>query len=373
VFGTGTVTTLSKPIKVLVVDDSALVRQVASAILSQEQGIQVTVAADPIIAMEKMARERPDVILLDLELPRMHGLTFLHKIMSEDPIPVVVCSGVAASGDAAAIAALEQGAVAVITKPKMGVRDFLHESALMLIDTVVGAAHAKVSNKRVRPESNRTADTVVPKRRFTQGGDRLEKIVVLGASTGGPELVGWILQQLTPECSGLVIVQHMPEAFTGAYARRLNTICRIEVKEAEQGDRVMRGRALIAPGNRHVVLRHGGGFHMTSVVDEPLVNRHRPSVDVLFKSAAQSAGPNALGIILTGMGSDGAQGLLEMKKAGSLTLAQNEDTSVVFGMPKEAITLGAVDKVVSPSQIVAAISAWSSAGTASAAVRIKGR
>jgi two-component system chemotaxis response regulator CheB len=356
-------TTFSKPINVLVVDDSALVRQVVAAILSQEQGIQVTVAADPLIAMEKMARERPDVILLDLELPRMHGLTFLHKIMSEDPIPVVVCSGMVASGGAAAIAALEQGAVAVITKPKMGVRDFLHESALMLIDTVVGAAHAKLRNKRVRPDSDvvRTADVVAPKRRYTQSGGGLEKIVALGASTGGPELIGWILQQLTPECPGLVIVQHMPEAFTGAYARRLNTTCRIEVKEAEQGDRATRGRALIAPGNRHLVLRHGSGFHITSVVDGPLVNRHRPSVDVLFRSAAQSAGPNALGILLTGMGNDGAQGLLEMKKAGSVTLAQNEATSVVFGMPKEAITLGAVEKVVSPSQIVAAISAWSNA------------
>jgi two-component system chemotaxis response regulator CheB len=348
-----------------VVDDSALVRQVVAAILSQEQGIQVTVAADPLIAMEKMARERPDVILLDLELPRMHGLTFLHKIMSEDPIPVVVCSGVVASGGAAAIAALEQGAVAVITKPKMGVRDFLHESALMLIDTVVGAAHAKLRNKRVRPDSDsvRTADVVAPKRRYTPSGGGWEKIVVLGASTGGPELIGWILQQLTLECPGLVIVQHMPEAFTGAYARRLNTTCRIEVKEAEEGDRATRGRALIAPGNRHLVLRHGSGFHMASVVDGPLVNRHRPSVDVLFRSAAQSAGPNALGILLTGMGNDGAQGLLEMKKAGSVTLAQNEATSVVFGMPKEAITLGAVEKVVSPSEIVAAISAWSNAHT----------
>jgi two-component system chemotaxis response regulator CheB len=357
--------TLSKPINVLVVDDSALVRQVVAAILSQEQGIQVTVAADPLIAMEKMARERPDVILLDLELPRMHGLTFLHKIMSEDPIPVVVCSGVVASGGAAAIAALEQGAVAVITKPKMGVRDFLHESALMLIDTVVGAAHAKLRNKRVRPDSDsvRTADVVAPKRRYTPSGGGWEKIVVLGASTGGPELIGWILQQLTLECPGLVIVQHMPEAFTGAYARRLNTTCRIEVKEAEEGDRATRGRALIAPGNRHLVLRHGSGFHMASVVDGPLVNRHRPSVDVLFRSAAQSAGPNALGILLTGMGNDGAQGLLEMKKAGSVTLAQNEATSVVFGMPKEAITLGAVEKVVSPSEIVAAISAWSNAHT----------
>jgi two-component system chemotaxis response regulator CheB len=235
----------------------------------------------------------------------------------------------------------------------------------MLIDTVVGAAHAKLRNKRVRPDSDsvRTADVVAPKRRYTPSGGGWEKIVVLGASTGGPELIGWILQQLTLECPGLVIVQHMPEAFTGAYARRLNTTCRIEVKEAEEGDRATRGRALIAPGNRHLVLRHGSGFHMASVVDGPLVNRHRPSVDVLFRSAAQSAGPNALGILLTGMGNDGAQGLLEMKKAGSVTLAQNEATSVVFGMPKEAITLGAVEKVVSPSEIVAAISAWSNAHT----------
>jgi two-component system chemotaxis response regulator CheB len=348
-------------IKVLVVDDSALVRQVVGTILSQEEGIQVTVAADPLIAMEKMARERPDVILLDLELPRMHGLTFLHKIMSEDPIPVVVCSGVVATGDAAAIAALEQGAVAVITKPKMGIREFLHESALMLIDTVVGAAHARLRSRQARVEPSQPAELVVPKRRYKQNTELLERIVVIGASTGGPEVISEILQQLTPECPGIVIVQHMPESFTGAYARRLNTICRIEVKEAEQGDRVQRGRALIAPGNRHMVLDRGAGCYTTGLLDGPLVNRHRPSVDILFRSTAQSAGPNALGIILTGMGNDGAQALLEMKNAGALTFAQDEATSIVFGMPREAIALGAVDKVASPAQIVAAISTWPTA------------
>lgn len=350
---------LARPIHVLVVDDSALVRQVASAILSQEPGVEVTVAANPLIAMEKMSRKRPDVILLDLELPRMHGLTFLHKIMSEDPIPVVVCSGNVASGDATAIAALEQGAVAIITKPKIGIREFLHESAVTLIDTVVGAAHAKVAHKHRPPKPNRTAEAVLPKRRFVQSSPHSEKIVFIGASTGGPEVIGEILQRLTPECPGLVIVQHMPEAFTGAYARRLNSICQIEVKEAEQGDRITRGRALIAPGNRHVVIRRSGAGYAAGVIDGPLVNRHRPSVDVTFRSAAQVLGPNALGIILTGMGGDGAQGMLEMKQSGAFTLAQNEATSVVFGMPKEAIALGAVDKIMSPPQIAAAISTWS--------------
>jgi two-component system chemotaxis response regulator CheB len=366
-------TASSKKIKVLVVDDSALVRQVASAILSQEPDLQVTVAVDPLAAMDKMARERPDVILLDLEMPRMHGLTFLHKIMSEDPIPVVVCSGVAASGGATAIAALEQGAVAIITKPKLGVRDFLHESALTLIDTIIGAAHARLCSRHPRVEPSNTAEAVVPMRQYKQNTARLERVVVVGASIGGPEVISEILQQLTPECPGIVIVQHMPEAFTGAYSRRLNTICRIEVKEAEQGDRVQRGRALIAPGNRHILLDRGARCYTTGLLDGPLVNRHRPSVDVLFRSAAQTAGPDALGIILTGMGSDGAQALLEMKNAGAVTLAQDEATSIVFGMPREAITLGAVDKVASPSQIVAAISTWSNADTArAAAVRIRG-
>jgi two-component system, chemotaxis family, protein-glutamate methylesterase/glutaminase len=348
----------SRNIKVLVVDDSALVRQVAIAVLSQEPGLHVTVASDPLAAMDKMARERPDVILLDLEMPRMHGLTFLRKIMSEDPIPVVVCSGAAASGDATAIAALEQGAVAIITKPKLGVSDFLHESALTLIDTIVGAAHARLRPRYSRVEPSQTAEAVVPKQHFKPNTKLIERIVVVGASTGGPEVISEILQQLTPECPGIVIVQHMPEAFTGAYSRRLNTICRIEVKEAEQGDEVRRGRALIAPGNRHIVLHRDARCYTTGLLDGPLVNRHRPSVDVLFRSAAQTAGPDALGIILTGMGSDGAQALLEMKNAGAVTFAQNEATSIVFGMPREAITLGAVDTVASPAQIAAAIATW---------------
>jgi two-component system chemotaxis response regulator CheB len=362
----------SRNIKVLVVDDSALVRQVASAILSQEPGLQVSVAADPLAAMDKMARERPDVILLDLEMPRMHGLTFLHKIMAEDPIPVVVCSGVAA-GDATAIAAIEQGSVAIITKPKLGVRDFLHESALTLIDTVVGAAHARLRPRPARIEPSRSAEAVVPKRRYRPNSELLERIVVIGASTGGPEVISEILRQLTPECPGIVIVQHMPEAFTGAYSRRLNMICRIEVKEAEQGDRVRRGRALIAPGNRHIVLNRGAHCYTAGLLDGALVNRYRPSVDVLFRSAAQTAGPDALGIILTGMGSDGAQALLEMKNAGAFTFAQDEATSIVFGMPREAIALGAADRIASPTQIVAAISTWPTARALRAASAAKAK
>lgn len=351
--------TRPKPIHVLVVDDSALVRQVASAILSQEPGIEVTAAADPFIAIEKMARQRPDVILLDLELPRMHGLTFLHKIMSEDPIPVVVCSGTVASGDAIALAALEQGAVSIITKPKLGVREFLHESAMLLIDTVIGAAQARVAQKTRSFSSATPPARVLPKPRFVPSSQSWDKVVVIGASTGGPQVIGEILQQLTPDCPGIVIVQHMPEAFTGAYAQRLNTICEIDVKEAQQGDSIRRGRALIAPGNRHVVITRSPDGYITSVVDGPLVNRHRPSVDVTFRSAAKVLGRNAMGIILTGMGNDGAQGMMEMKQSGAFTIAQDEASSVVFGMPKEAIALGAVDRTVSPPQVAAAIASWS--------------
>jgi two-component system chemotaxis response regulator CheB len=351
----------SSPIKVLVVDDSALVRQVISAILSGE-GFLVTVAADPLIAMNKMARERPDVILLDLELPRMHGLTFLHNLMKEDPIPVVVCSTAAADGSAMAISALEEGAVAVIPKPKLGIRDFLHESAVTLIEAVRGAAHAKVGNRpRSRPpEPRQTAEAVLPKRPFQPSGDSNGRIVAIGASTGGPETIGAILERLCPDCAGIVIVQHMPEAFTGAFARRLDTLCAIEVREAASGDRIVPGCALIAPGNRHLTVGVSGGAFVAHVIDGTLVNRHRPSVDVLFRSVAQCAGPDALGILLTGMGDDGAAGLLEMKQAGASTVAQDEDSSIVFGMPKAAIALGAAESGETPWEIADKIAAWSS-------------
>lgn len=343
-------------LRALVVDDSAVVRQVVAAILTKA-GMDVDVAADPLIAQTKMRKARPDVIVLDLEMPRMDGLTFLRKLMTEDPIPVVVCSGLTGPGTETALRALEEGAVEIITKPALGLQDFLQESALLLEETVRGAARARVRcRKPAAPplEPRFTADAVLPVRRAPQGL-ATDRIIVVGASTGGTEALRELLEPLPADGPGLVIVQHMPEGFTGAFARRLNQCCRIEVKEAESGDRVVQGRALIAPGNRHVVLRRTGGQYAVDVVEGPLVSRHRPSVDVLFRSAAQAAGPNAIGVILTGMGDDGAEGLREMKGAGARTLAQDEASCVVFGMPKEAIARGAVDEILPLNMISAAL------------------
>jgi two-component system chemotaxis response regulator CheB len=345
-----------RPLHVLVVDDSAVVREVMTAVLSQEPGITVAVAADPLIALEMMKLARPDVILLDLEMPRMDGLTFLRKLMAEDPIPVVVCSGLAGRGTEAALRALEEGAVEVVTKPKFGVRDFLHESAVMVIDTVRGAAQARVRPRKPAerpPQQRLTADAVLPALEKSPLMVTTDKVVALGASTGGTEALRAVLEAMPPDAPGLVIVQHMPEGFTAAFAQRLNQTCQIEVKEAANKDRVRQGRALIAPGNRHTVLVRSGAHYAVQVMNGPLVSRHRPSVDVLFRSVARAAGPNAVGVIMTGMGDDGAAGLLEMKQAGALTIAQDEATCVVFGMPKEAIERGAVDEVVPLSRIPA--------------------
>jgi two-component system chemotaxis response regulator CheB len=349
-------------LSVLVVDDSAVVRQAATTILSQDPGMVVTVAADPYIALDKMGRSRPDVILLDIEMPRMDGLTFLRKIMTEDPIPVVVCSGLAAKGTATAIRALEEGAVEVIAKPQLNVRDFLHDSASTLIDVVREAAEVRVRRRTpIAPSvpmdwQRHTADVVLPPaRRRTDRHAAADTIVAIGASTGGTEALRTILTTLPKDAPGIVVVQHMPERFTAAFAQRLDQICGITVKEATPGDRVVRGQALIAPGNRHVLIHRHGTEYEVELVDGPRVSRHRPSVDVLFRSVAQAAGPHAIGVLLTGMGDDGAAGLLEMKRAGATTLAQDEATSVVFGMPKEAIERGAVDRVLPLGGMTAAI------------------
>ena len=340
------------------VDDSAVVRQVMTAVLGKARGLRVTVAADPFIAMEKMKRDRPDVIVLDLEMPRMDGLSFLRKIMADDPIPVVVCSGLAGRGSEVGLRALEEGAVEIVTKPKLGVKGFLEESAVMLIDAVRGAAHARLFARRAAspPAPSRSADHASPAA-IDRSALRLttDKVVAIGASTGGTEALRGLLEALPPDAPGIVIVQHMPEVFTRAFADRLNQTCRLEVKEASSGDRVLAGRALIAPGNRHTSLVRSGAHYAVEVTDGPLVSRHRPSVDVLFRSVAKAAGQNAVGVILTGMGNDGAAGLLEMRKAGALTLAQDEATCVVFGMPKEAIACGAVESVLPLPRIPAAI------------------
>lgn len=351
-------------LRVLVVDDSAVVRQTMLAILGRVPGLTVATAADPLIALQKMQQDRPDVILLDLEMPRMDGLTFLRRIMAEDPIPVVVCSGLAGPGTEAALRALEEGAVDVVTKPRLGVREFLEESAVLLTDSLRAAALAAHRLRGRAPAARPfplpaprklTADAVLP-----GSGPRplrltTDKVVAVGASTGGTEALKQLLEEMPPDAPGLVIVQHMPEVFTAAFAARLNQSCRIEVREAVAGDRLREGLALVAPGNRHTVLTRSGGHYGVDVLDGPLVCRHRPSVDVLFRSAAQAAGTNAVGVIMTGMGDDGARGLVEMREAGARTLAQDEATCVVFGMPKEAIARGAVEEVVPLGRLSGAI------------------
>jgi two-component system chemotaxis response regulator CheB len=348
-----------KPIRVLIVDDSAVVRQLLAALLSSSGEMSVATAADPLIALRKMEQERPDVIVLDLEMPRMDGMTFLRKIMRDDPIPVVVCSGHAGAGSEAALRALDEGAVEVLAKPKIGVSQFLQESAVTLSDAVRAAAHAR-RVPRLRVEPKRSADAVLPARPFralsqTDAGRMVDRVVGIGASTGGPEAIQCILEALPESCPPVLIVQHMPEGFTAAFARRLDASCRIQVREAVDGDEVLPGRALVAPGNRHLLLSRRGGRFVAAVQDGPLVSRHRPSADVLFRSVAQQAGPAATGAILTGMGNDGAAGLLEMKQAGAATYAQSEESCVVYGMPKEAVALGAVDEILPLEDIAVAL------------------
>lgn len=341
---------------VMVVDDSAVAREVMSAVLARE--FDVTTASDPLIAMDKIAHARPDVILLDLEMPRMHGLTFLRQIRQESTIPVVICSSLAGRGTDMALRALEQGAVDVVAKPALGVRDFLRDAEVLLVETVRGAAQARTRDRSHGREASATRTLSFPilpallaPGAPPEGGPRprpgfADTIVAIGASTGGTEALRTILRQLPPDAPPIVIVQHMPEGFTAAFARRLDECCDVSVKEAASGDDLLPGRVLIAAGDRHLIVHRRGRQYHVEVARGPLVSRHRPSVDVLFRSVAGAAGPNAVGVILTGMGDDGADGLLQMKRAGARTIAQDEASSVVFGMPKEAIARRAVDQVV---------------------------
>lgn len=345
-----------RPLRVLVVDDSATVRQVLVAILGREGDIEVTTAPDPIFALAKMERHRPDVIITDLEMPRMDGLTFLKRVMSLDPIPTIVCSALSGVAAQAAILALEEGAAGLVTKPRLGVREFLEESAVLLVDAVRSAALSHGNHRRRRVASATVASSFASgsaKRpdRSRYSGQASQRVVAIGASTGGTEAIGEILDAMPLDCPGMVIAQHMPEGFTRAFADRLNQSCRIEVKEAEDGDYILDGRALVAAGNRHLRVIRSSGRYCVEVTGGPLVSRHRPSVDVLFQSVARVVGENAVGALLTGMGDDGAQGLGAMREAGAWTIAQDEASCVVFGMPREAISRGAVDEVVSLSDI----------------------
>ena len=347
---------MSGPIRVLVVDDSAVVRAALSEVLSSDPAIEVlATAADPFLAAERMRDRAPDVITLDIEMPRMDGLTFLQRLMAQHPLPVVICSSLAEEGCETALRALELGAVDVIQKPRVGARQFLEESRVRICDAVKAAARARLRRAPARPiaEPKLTADAILPPPRSDAMLQTTERVVAIGASTGGTEALRQLLTSLPLDAPGVVVVQHMPERFTTAFARRLDSLCAVSVKEAEDGDSVVPGRALVAPGNRHTLLKRSGARYFVEVREGPLVSRHRPSVDVLFRSVARYAGRNAVGVILTGMGDDGARGMLELKAAGARTIAQDEATSVVWGMPLEAINLGAADAVL-PLDAIAA-------------------
>jgi two-component system chemotaxis response regulator CheB len=339
-----------KPIRVLVVDDSAIVRKIISEELSNEPGIEVVgTAPDPFIARDKIVRLKPDVLTLDLEMPRMDGLTFLKKLMQYNPLPIVIVSSLTRNGGKLALEAIESGAVEVLSKP--GSAFSVGEMRQQLTDKIRAAARVRVNRKT--PADQRIDDALAAQSPLLETTD---KVIAMAASTGGTEALRHILVNLPTTIPGVVVVQHMPPNFTKAFAQRLNTLCRLEVSEARDGDSVLTGRVLIAAGDGHLLLRRSGAKYYVSVKDGPMVNHQRPSADVLFKSAAETAGANALGIILTGMGGDGARGLLQMREAGAMTLAQDEKSCVIYGMPKEAVKRGAAAKVVSldrmPREIV---------------------
>jgi two-component system chemotaxis response regulator CheB len=329
----------SRPIRVLVVDDSAIVRKVLSQELGKDGDIEVVGAApDPFVARDMIVQLAPDVITLDIEMPRMDGLTFLRRLMRFRPLPVVIVSSLTPRGGEVALEAMDAGAVEVVCKP--GAAYAVGEMAVALRDKVRAAARVRVAP---RDESQKPAMSA-PLGRLSLSRTT-HSVVAIGASTGGTQALQAVLAALPANAPGILIVQHMPEHFTRSFADRLNTLCAMEVKEAEDGDSVGPGRVLIAPGNHHMELIRDGAAYRVIVRGGPLVSRHRPSVDVLFHSVARYAGRNAVGAILTGMGHDGAEGLLAMRKAGAATIAQDEATCVVFGMPKEAIALGAAEKV----------------------------
>ncbi len=348
-----------KIIKVIVIDDSSVVRKVLSDIINSDPSLElVAVAADPIFAMRHMEKNWPDVIVLDVEMPRMDGITFTKKLMSERPTPIVICSTLTERGAQTTMEALAAGAVDIITKPKLGLKNFLEDSAQSLIQAIKSASRANISrlrtnSKPLNPSPKLTADAILKLDGVATSAmaNTTEKVVAIGASTGGTHALEYLLTRLPRVCPGIVIVQHMPAHFTAAFANRLNSISEIQIKEAEANDTVLPGRALIAPGGKHMMLKRSGAKYIVDVVDGPLVSRHKPSVDVLFRSVAKFAGKNALGIIMTGMGDDGASGLLEMKNGGARTLGQNEESCVVYGMPREAFKKGAVEREVNLNKI----------------------
>jgi two-component system chemotaxis response regulator CheB len=343
----------AQPLRVLIVDDSAVVRQTLSSIINAQPDMTAIVAADPLIAFVKMKHAMPDVIVLDLEMPRMDGLTFLRRVMADHPLPVVICSEYVGQGSELALRALEQGAVDLVTKPRVGLRHFVEESALLLVDTIRGAACARPSLRQ------RLAARPLPPALSPVAGAtaalKSDYMIVIGASTGGTEALRELLSALPADAPGILVVQHMPAHFTGSFAARLNSLCAVEVTEAKSGEAVCRGRALIAPGDQHMRLVQAGDGFVVALSDGPLVSRHRPSVDVLFQSVAAAALNRSIGVILTGMGEDGADGMWQMKQRGAITFAQDEASCAVFGMPKAAIKRRAVDHILPLDELAPAI------------------
>jgi two-component system, chemotaxis family, protein-glutamate methylesterase/glutaminase len=337
-------------IKVLCVDDSALIRSLMTEIINSQPDMTVVATApDPLVARDLIKQHNPDVLTLDVEMPRMDGLDFLEKLMRLRPMPVVMVSSLTERGNEITLRALELGAVDFVTKPKVGIRDGMLDYSEKLADKIRAAARARV--RQAAPAHHAPAAgahaPVAAAPLFNNPLLSTEKLIIVGASTGGTEAIREVLVPLPPDAPAVLIAQHMPPGFTKSFAQRLNGLCRITVKEAEHGERVLPGHAYIAPGHAHLLLARSGANYIAHLSDDPPVNRHRPSVDVLFRSAAQHAGKNAVGVILTGMGRDGAAGLLDMKKAGAYTLAQDEASCIVFGMPREAIALGAADEIAS--------------------------
>ncbi|MCX7208484.1 MAG: chemotaxis response regulator protein-glutamate methylesterase [Proteobacteria bacterium] len=363
-------------INVLIVDDSAVVREIVTQVLSSTSDIKVMAAVpDPIFAMQRMKIKWPDVIVLDIEMPRMDGLTFLRKIMAERPTPVVICSSLTEKGADITIDAMSAGAIAIVTKPTLNLKAFLEGAGNDLIQEVRAASMARLGSIKPRPAASPRPNThasqhdhLTPAPKLTAdamleapSGKAMfrttDRLIAIGTSTGGTQALEFLLPQLQVNCPAVVVVQHMPEKFTTAFAERLNRLCKVEVLEAKDGDRLIPGVVLIAPGGRHLLVKRSGAQYIAEVKDGPLVSRHKPSVDVLFRSVAISAGGNALGVIMTGMGDDGARGLREMHDAGARTLAQDEESCVVFGMPKEAIAHGGISEVHSLTHIANILSA----------------
>lgn len=332
-------------IKVLIIDDSALIRSVLSEIIGRQPDMEVVgVAPDPLVARELIKQTNPDVLTLDVEMPRMDGLDFLEKLMRLRPMPVIMVSSLTEKGSEITMRALELGAIDFVTKPKLSIQSGMMEYAELITDKIRAASKAKVRSRAAHVTAEHAQKTgVLPPMKNPLMSS--EKLIIIGASTGGTEAIKNFLMQMPSDCPGILITQHMPEGFTRSFAKRLDGLCKISVNEAVGGERVLPGHAYIAPGHSHMLLARSGANYVTQLDNGEPVNRHRPSVDVLFRSAALHAGKNAVGVILTGMGKDGAAGMLEMKNAGAYNFAQDEASCVVFGMPREAIAIGAVHEI----------------------------